>query len=292
MSNISYYPLQENYGKILRIFGKDFLEKSMHDNLSVQESLEANNHLMDVIYGKELANLIRNRQYEKVKELYLPIYHKRVLSREVTQDININDIGIVLVRPETMGLCHEYEQMLKSKGLQIIFDKNMTIDFEQYWILYQHGLIHYDCRYDFPTRTFNYVDNSCKLYVIASNGSRNIDGSISNYIKTFRGKHGRYTPNTLRGDIAYNGLKEYCVDENTFTEETNIFLDPIGMYRAITRGQIDYDRSHEVATLPLLFYAGQAVHTPEDDEIERDFRALCTVTDIQEIKQKTLKLKG
>lgn len=289
MSRVPYYPLEENYSKILRIFGRDFLEKSIQDELTVNDSLEANNYLMDVMYGKEVADLIRKRNYEAVKELYLSIYHKKVLPRELIQDININNIGIIMVRPETMGLCDKYEEMIKSKGLQIIFDKTLSVDFEQYWILYQHGLIHYDCRYDFPTRTFNYVYNDCKLFVVATDETKNIEGSISDYIMSFKGKHGRYTPNTLRGDIAYTGLKNYIIGENTFTESVNIVLDPIGMYRAITRGKIDYDRAHEVATIPLLFYAGQAVHTPEDDEIERDFRTLFTETDINKIKQKIRK---
>lgn len=66
------------------------------------------------------------------------------------------------------------------------------------------------------------------------------------------------------------------IGENEFTSEANITLDPIGMYRVITRELIDYDKAHEIAELPLLFYAGQAVHTPDDDEIEKDFRTICT----------------
>lgn len=291
MSSKPYYPLDNNNSKIEEIFGRNFLEKSRKDKLSVEESLEANEYLMEVLYGKELANLIKDRNYEKVKELYLSMYSSHILPREITQDINIDEVGIIMVRPETMGLCDKYEELISSKGLQIIFDKVIPISFEQYWILYQHGLIHYDCRYDFPTRTFNYVDNNCKMYVVTSSGNITIDGSISDYIRAFKGKHGRYTPNTLRGDIAYNGLKDYIAQKNTFVEEANIALDPIGMYRAITRGQVDYDRAHEVATLPLLFYAGQAVHTPEDSEIQRDFRALCTVEDANEIKAKVLQLK-
>lgn len=291
MSKNPFYPLQKNQHKIRKYFGNEFLQKSILDKLSIEESLKANDILMDIMYGEEVARLIRNRDYELVKKLYLSMYKTIMQPRELLNGLNLDNIGIVMIRPETIGLCDEYKKLLQTKGLDVILEKNIHMNFEQYWVLYQHGLIHYDCRYDFPTRTFNYAGNECKLYVVTNSQNLILSCNVSDYLKSIKGKHGRYMKDTLRGDIAFNGLKDYVIGENEFTQEANIALDPIGMYRAITRELIDYDKAHEIAELPLLFYAGQAVHTPDDDEIEKDFRTLCTEQDIITVKNKILKLK-
>lgn len=291
MNKVPYYALMKNMEKVKLYFGSEFLEKSYFDKLTVEDSLNANNQLMDIVYGKNVSELIKKREYEEVKKQYLAMYKSIIQPKELLDGLDMDKIGIVLIRPETLGLSEQYKHLLQLKGLEIVLEKNLIISFEQYWILYQHGLIHYDCRYDFPTRTFNYAGNECKLLVVTPTKELNLSENTSDYLKKIKGKHGRYTEGTLRGDIAFNGLKDYVTQNNTFTPEANIILDPIGMYRVITREMVDYDRAHEIADLPLLFYAGQAIHTPDDDEIERDFRTLCSSQDIEKVKTKILERK-
>lgn len=114
----------------------------------------------------------------------------------------------------------------------------------------------------------------------------NLKSLLYNYIiinTGFKGKHGIYTPNTLRWDIAFNELKKYLVSQNEFTKEANIALDPIGAYRMLARGKIDSDRCHEIADNPLLFYSAQAVHIPNRYEINKDLGILCDEQDLEEI---------
>jgi hypothetical protein len=63
-----------------------------------------------------------------------------------------------LIRPENLVLVIIYS-FFKYLGLTVLLDKEITVDFEQYGVLYNHGLIHEDCQLDFPTRTFNYINN-------------------------------------------------------------------------------------------------------------------------------------
>ncbi|MEG1314045.1 MAG: hypothetical protein RSD40_06985, partial [Bacilli bacterium] len=162
MNKVPYYALMKNMEKVKLYFGSEFLEKSYFDKLTVEDSLNANNQLMDIVYGKNVSELIKKRKYEEVKKQYLATYKSIIQSKELLDGLDMDKIGIVLIRPETLGLSEQYKHLLQLKGLEIVLEKNLIISFEQYWILYQHGLIHYDCRYDFPTRTFNYVGNECK----------------------------------------------------------------------------------------------------------------------------------
>ena len=104
----------------------------------------------------------------------------------------------------------------------------------------------------------------------------------------YKGKHGSYIPNTLRGDIAFNSLRKYLIDKEHFVKEANIPLDPIGAYRMLIRGKIESDRCHESADIPLLFYSAQAVHIPNRYEIHKDLNILCDDSDIETIAQKII----
>lgn len=180
----------------------------------------------------------------------------------------------------------KYKEFLKSLKLELLLEKDFKVCFEQYWILYHHGLKHQDSMLDFPTRTFNYIDNDVCLLVFTGNKNELEVQTISDYLFRYKGKHGIYTPNTLSGDIAFNELKKYLVSQNEFTKEANIALDPIGAYRMLARGKIDSDRCHEIADNPLLFYSAQAVHIPNRYEINKDLGILCDEQDLEEISLK------
>lgn len=76
---------------------------------------------------------------------------------------------MILIRPETFGAKEKYKDFLKSLKLELLLEKDFRVCFEQYWILYHHGLKHQDSVLDFPTRTFNYIDNDVCLLVFTGN---------------------------------------------------------------------------------------------------------------------------
>ena len=168
-------------------------------------------------------------------------------------------------------------------------EKDITINFEKYWMLYHEGMLmglkNNDPLIDFPTRTFNYINNKCHLFIVSNNI---FDLAVSDYIFKYKGKHGNYTKNTLRGDITYNILKPYVIDGKTLTKNSNIPLDPIGLYRLLVRNQLDSDGWHNKVDLPILFYVGQGVHIPSRSEINKDLNVLCDDDDIKLLS----KMKG
>ena len=277
-----YYPLLDNYRKIENIFGLDFVNKSENDELSIDDFLYANDKLSRRIYGETIASLIKNRRIDKLDMLYNGLL-STMPNINISNEINLDDLGMILIRPETLGAKEKYKEFLKSLKLELLLEKDFKVCFEQYWILYHHGLKHQDSMLDFPTRTFNYIDNDVCLLVFTGNKNELEVQTISDYLFRYKGKHGIYTPNTLRGDIAFNELKKYLVSQNEFTKEANIALDPIGAYRILARGKIDSDRCHEIADNPLLFYSAQAVHIPNRYEINKDLRILCDEQDLEEI---------
>lgn len=277
-----YYPLLDNYRKIENIFGLDFVNKSENDELSIDDFLYANDKLSRRIYGETIASLIKNRRIDKLDMLYNGLL-STMPNINISNEINLDDLGMILIRPETLGAKEKYKGFLKSLKLELLLEKDFKVCFEQYWVLYHHGLKHQDSMLDFPTRTFNYIDNDVCLLVFTGNKNELEVQTISDYLFRYKGKHGIYTPNTLRGDIAFNELKKYLVSQNEFTKEANIALDPIGAYRMLARGKIDSDRCHEIADNPLLFYSAQAVHIPNRYEINKDLRILCDEQDLEEI---------
>lgn len=277
-----YYPLLDNYRKIENIFGLDFVNKSENDELSIDDFLYANDKLSRRIYGETIASLIKNRRIDKLDMLYNSLL-STMPNINISNEINLDDLGMILIRPETLGAKEKYKEFLKSLKLELLLEKDFKVCFEQYWILYHHGLKHQDSMLDFPTRTFNYIDNDVCLLVFTGNKNELEVQTISDYLFRYKGKHGIYTPNTLRGDIAFNELKKYLVSQNEFTKEANIPLDPIGAYRMLARGKIDSDRCHEIADNPLLFYSAQAVHIPNRYEINKDLGILCDEQDLEEI---------
>lgn len=287
-NNVSYYPLLNNYDKVESIFGKDFLYKSENDLLTSDDFFIANDILSKKMYGDTIAKFIKEQKTDQLDHLYNNLL-STMPNRNLPNEINLDNIGMILIRPETFGEKERYINFLKSLKLELILEKDFQLFFEQYWILYHHGLKHKDSTLDFPTRTFNYINNDvCLLVFTGDRESLNIP-TISDYLFMYKGKHGSYIPNTLRGDIAFNSLRKYLIDKEHFVKEANIPLDPIGAYRMLIRGKIESDRCHESADIPLLFYSAQAVHIPNRYEIHKDLNILCDDSDIETIAQKIKK---
>ena len=288
MKNKPFYPLENNYKKVENLFGKQFLDDSFEDVLNPQIVLEKNEELAEFVYGREIYNLIKNRKLDKLSlkhdELLYSLYDKKI-----GQDINLDKVGVILIRPETIGCLSVYKEFLKKLRLNIAFEKKVNLNFEQYWMLYHEGMImglrHDDPLIDFPTRTFNYINNYCHLFVVTS---EELIEPVSDYLFKYKGFHGNYSANTLRGDIAYNSLKPYVVDGQHLIKEANVPLDPIGLYRKLVRGELPSDGWHSKVSLPILFYSGQGVHISNRSEIEKDLSVLC---DSQEIKILSKKIR-
>ena len=289
MNKNVFYPLENNYQKIKKIFGEDFLIKSIEDKIELNDFLECNEVLSQLVYGKEIASLILDRNIDKIKKMYEEVEYKN-LKYNFEKEFNLDEVGAILIRPETFGIIELYKKFLEEKGLSIIIEKMIKPTFEQYWILYNEGILKglesNDPFIDFATRTFNYINNNCYLIVFKKQNKLNTNLPTSDYIMQFKGKHGSYCFDTLRGDIAFNSLSPYVVDGKTLIKSANVPLDPIGAYRLLVRDIIKSDGCHNRFDFPILFYAGQSVHIPDRTEINKNLNALCDENDIKTLIKK------
>lgn len=285
---IPFDNLNSNSKKVQNYFGNEFMQKSFNDSLNVDEVIKANKTLENLVYGQLVNSLIQHQRVDDLEELHEKFYNT-IYSFDYESNLDLDKIGAILVRPEVYQDREKYKEFLQKIKLRILFEKKVNLSFERYWMLYHEqiieGLKMGDPLTDFATRTFNYIKNDSYLYLVESNNELNLrDMTVADYLFKFKGKQGCDVPNTLRGDIAYNSLKPYIEDGETLKKCANLALDPIGIYRMLVRGKIYSDRCHSIATAPILFYSGQAVHIPNRKELQKDLNMFCNQEDIKNIQ--------
>ncbi len=271
--------LNNNYSKIERVLGKDFLSKSEEDILTVDDFLEANYKIGDFCYGKDFNQLLWDRNLNMIYNIYGEYIDS--LGIDELKSIDFSKIGLILIRPECFYYRDKFKKFLEDRNLKVLLEKQISLDFKQYLSLYYESITLEDTMYDFPSRTLNYIDNDCYLMVVTSKEKEN----VPEYLTGIKGKQGKYAIGTLRGDVAYNLLKQN-IHEGQLIKEAIIPLDPIGAGRMLTRDKIKHDGSHNVSDIPILFYAAQSVHVPNEHEIRRDIATLCSKEEIEYVLKK------
>lgn len=276
--------ISQNERTVEAELGIEYLQQSQADTLKAEVVIEANHALADAVYGAEIAALLRARNVERLESLHEDNIRIVAPESEGLDRVTAKAIGVVVLRPEVIDLAAEYREFLARQGLDIVYEKPLQINFAQYWGMYHHGLIHADSYSDFPTRTFNYVDKPLHLLVVTGDGVPAI--GVPEALTALKGRQGSHIPGTLRGGIAYAALSN-CVASDDITAfnrpEYAAALDPIGMYRQLVRGTVESDMMHEQSDTPLLFYAGQAVHVPDVEELSRDLAVLCSEEELHVI---------
>jgi len=279
---------ESNMDIMLDLYDDKFIEQSIEGSLPTKKAIEANEVLADTIYGVAISSLIRNRQYKKLLSVKDDMAESLLSAEASLESLDINRIGLVLVRPEILTLADDCKKLLELNGLDVIFNKKIRVGLNQYMSLYPHAIAMPDSYYDFPTRTLNYINKESELIIVTNQSSSNLDNNlpISDFLSgTLRGKQGTYSANTLRGDISYKSLAGH-INGSSISPQSSIALDPIGAYRHLVSGDIASNGVHNSVNIPLLFYAGQGVHTPNSEEIKRDLRILCDENDLSEITKK------
>lgn len=271
-----------------KLFGRDYTEASADDRVTTDQVLEANEMLGTFLYGDEVAGLLRRNARQKLDAQRIEIIESVALPKRLLKGLNLDRLGIVVVRPEALDLADESKELLVANGFTPLIDKTVQINFSQYWSLYGPGLTDPDARYDFPTRTLNYINKDLRVLAVTGKPKELGTESVSDFITDkLKGRQGSFSANTMRGDIAYMTLRKLVSPVgDTFVNPLHaLALDPIGAYRKLVRNDIPSDRMHMSADCPLLFYAGQSMHVPNSTEIGLDSRLLLTEEEISHINE-------
>lgn len=268
-----------------RLYGSEFLAKSLTGSLDTAETIDANETLADELYGSTVAGLLREGAYEKILSIRDEITESILLPFEVLEDINMNKVGLIVVRPELYSNASLCRELLTNAGFKIITDRNIELSFAQYLSLYPHGLAIPESHYDFPTRTLNYINKTSRLIVFSKQAESEDTRPVTTIAsEEHKGTQGTFRKNTLRGHIALESLNVYF-DDKKAVDKASVALDPLAAYQKLVSGEIASNRIHNTVEAPILFYAAQGVHVPNRDEIDRDIRILCNLEDIENIRK-------
>lgn len=248
--------------------------KNLIGPISEQQNIEdVNMHIAKLLYSTSLYEMLSKGLYDNVDELSQR--NIKLLTQEkksLISQLDFSKIQMLVIRPEAMFLKDSILNFLSKKGFKII-------NFREYWGLYNHGLITKDGFTDFPTRTLIYLSGVSEILVLENDSNM----TQEDFNCAYKGTRGTYVPETIRGDVLFTGFvnAQYKNPELFYK-----YMDPLKIYRSIVNGSIDSDKEHEQYANPFLFYAGSGVHTPEEDELERDFSILLTKEDILKIIEK------
>jgi hypothetical protein len=273
--------LDDNIIEIKNMFGNSYANKSYFDLLSAEDVLKANREFTKIVYGEELVKLFEEKNVSQLRRI-----KQKIMDSNSTNfgPLKNENIGLILVRPEIVDYLESLCEFLEGNGLEIIYKKQIVVSLEQYLVLYEHTEIPNNIMVFLPTRTFNYINRPCELIVCTSSTEKTIDA-----INNIKGSSGLYTKNTIRGDFAYNLLIKSTTNKVKYIDSSNLMYDPIGVYRAIVRGEINGENLFYKKDNYLLHFSGQAIHSSQDDELEKDLSILCTNDDIKKIKKRLLK---
>ena len=272
--------LQVNKTILTSLFGKDIVLKSQKNQIDNELFEYLNTKLSKYVYGDDIASAVSTRNMKYLEDYYNYLYEK-FTNNSLSKDINLSKIGLILVRPEMYDNSEKIINKLKQLKFKILHTGDKILSIEQYITLYYHGLIHEYSTIDFPTRTFNYVGKKSRLIIVSAKDH----GNVSTYLNTIKGQPGFISKDTFRGETK-ESLRKYVKSNDRFYDEYNILLDPISAYRLIVDHKVDQtktDNHQEVANYPLLYYAGQGVHIPDNAEIERDISVICTEKELKKV---------
>lgn len=250
------------------------------DKLTPTELLEYNDRVAQLLYGPRILDLFKNDQHDKIKELSEVIKEKLLQpKKQILESIDFGNLALLVIRPDAYFLSKEIEAFFQEREYEIVLKHSLVIDLKQYWVMYNDGFAKSNL-FDFPTRTLIYTRGESKVLILHKKQA-DLQGHLNSEIKGSSGIPSD-TP-TLRGTVILNGFEEAKKkNEKLFYDS----IDPIGMYRAITSGKIDSTDPYNQCDDPVLYYAGQGIHLPDNHELSTNIGLLLDNQQLEELARR------
>lgn len=251
------------------------------DKLTPTELLAYNNNVAQVLYGPRILNLFKNNQHEKIVDLSERVKEKMLQpKKEILESINFNNLALLLIRPESRFLTEDIKLFLQKMGNEIVLEHPLFVDLKQYWMMYNEGFLKSDLS-DFPTRTLIYTHGESKILIL-----RKKQPNFQNHLNSeLKGVSGIPSKNpTLRGTVVLDGFEKAKKENEKLFYDS---IDPLGMYRTITSGKIYSSDSYNKCDDPVLYYAGQGIHLPEEHELATNTGVLLDNNQLKELSIKS-----
>ena len=181
-----------------------------------------------------------------------------------------DNCGLIVIRPEALWFEKEILKWLEERKIMIIDSYYTSIDFWLHWYLYFMNLYGFEDRCDFPTRILNYNNQKLHAFIVKFSPDAARENEIKKYLADTKGISGLFQKGSLRGEVAYNAFQKVIINcGKSLIREARIALDPIGIYRKISVGDLWCDNDCQKSKQPILFYSGLSVHIPDFKEYHK-----------------------
>jgi hypothetical protein len=284
MTILSDSSFSENADSLIRGYAEFIPAIPQHllniEKLEYSELVAFNEDVAKILYGPRVLQLFKDGEFEKITQLSETLKERLILPhREIIKSIDFNQIAQVLIRPEARFLTDRIKSFLESQGYEIVLEHPIVVNLQQYWMLYNEGFMKSNL-YDFPTRTLVYTCGESKVLILHKR-ENNLQDHLNSELKGVAGIH---SPSpTLRGTVIIDGYTEARnLDEKKFYDS----IDPFGMYRMITSGNIPSTDPYSYCEDPVLYYAGQGVHLPEGFELPTNTGVLLSEIELRKLSQR------
>lgn len=247
------------------------------NNLSSAELLAYNNSVAQILYGPKILDLFKNNRQNEITDLS-EIVKKRLLEpkKEILRSINFNNLALLLIRPEARFLTENIKLFLEERNYTVVLEHPLVVDLRQYWVMYNEGFLKSNLS-DFPTRTLIYTHGESKILALYKK-QNNLQSYLNSEQKGLAGIPSDKP--TIRGTVILNGFEKAKKENEKLFYDS---VDPMGMYRAITSGKIDSSDPYNKCDDPVLYYAGQGVHLPENNELITNAGVLLDKCQLEEL---------
>lgn len=286
VNKLSDFSFKENAHSLSEEYFKFLPSLETHlaklNNLSSAELLAYNDSVAQILYGPKILDLFKNNQQNEITDLS-EVVKKRLLEpkKEILKSIDFNNLAMLLIRPEARFLTKDIKLFLEERNYKTVLEIPLVVDLRQYWVMYNEGFLKSNLS-DFPTRTLIYTHGESKILALHKKQD-NLQSYLNSEQKGLAGAPSDKP--TIRGTVILNGFEKAKKEDQKLFYDS---VDPLGMYRAIISGKIDSTDPYNECDDPVLYYAGQGVHLPEDRELITNAGVLL---DKRQLEELSIKLK-
>jgi hypothetical protein len=193
---------------------------------------------------------------------------------ELASEISGAGYGIIVVRPEVLHMQDHVVDFLSKNNIAMVNRISTSINSHQYAGLYSHAFLDDPKQAHVRRRAFGYIDRELQVLVVRHKDPAFHNTAFMDYITdNLKGVAGRFTPNTLRGDLIYRELAPTEYEDDKIIQYA---LDPLRLYRnQDIHNQYGDNINTYLANLP-------GVHIPDSSEIDKDLCVMAanqTITD-------------
>jgi hypothetical protein len=274
----------QNDVDLVRILPSCLLELAHYSELTIDDSyfaqhiIERSMMVTEHTDFPEIYPVLLNADYDTFRHLG-EINLRRLWGEKIPEVVELIRAGVsaIVIRPEVRHISPLIYQYLEENYFNILFSKTLTLNFDQYWGIYEHAFGDPIKEGHVRRRMFGYAGREIELLLIndleGRYGKTGVD-LAEGLKREHKGTAGVYDGKTLRGGLIYAEMNMVLK-----SRRNSVFyaLDPIAQYRySNPRNHSNGFMDHVLLNLP-------GVHLPEGHEVLKDLSIMLDIEDFTKL---------